>query len=272
MSFGELIKKHAGTILTFIATGTFVATVYEAVKNTPKALELIEKAREEKCAELTKFETVQVSAPAYIPAIVLGTLTIGCMFGANILNVKQQASLMSAYAVLDQTYKKHKDKFRKYRDKVTEIFGEEAGLKVSEAVSHDEYPVPEVEEGKLLRFRIPDVDGTDIYIEKTMDEVIEAEYFLNREMNLEELVSVNKFLEFMGVDPNLVQNGDLLGWNALTIQQYMGYCWVDFDNRKSSEPGTDYDILWMVDPTPGFTDYEENVAYIDHKYLDMCYA
>ena len=42
MSFGELIKKHAGTILTFIAAGTFIATVFKAIEETPKALELIE--------------------------------------------------------------------------------------------------------------------------------------------------------------------------------------------------------------------------------------
>ena len=272
MSFGELIKKHAGTILTFIATGTFIATVYKAIEETPKALELIEDARKEKCAELTKFETVQVSAPAYIPAIVLGTLTIGCMFGANILNVKQQASLMSAYAVLDQTYKKHRDKFKKYRDKVADIFGEEADLKVAEAVSHDEYPVPEVEdEEKKYKFKITGIDGEDVYFYATMSDVIAAEYEVNKELNTGCTCSLNYFLEQLGADK--ITNGDLLGWNITTITYWGGYSWLDFGNNPSVD-GDDYDyeIFLNIEPTPGFENYEENLDYMEHKYLDMCYA
>ena len=40
------------------------------VKATPKALSLLEQAKEEKGEELTKLETVKIAGPAYIPSIV----------------------------------------------------------------------------------------------------------------------------------------------------------------------------------------------------------
>lgn len=90
-----------------------------AVKAIPRALDLIEKAEKEKGDDLTRWETVKVAGPTYIPAILLGTSTIACIFGAQILNQRQQAALMSAYALLDQSYKE-------YKNKVKEIYGKEA--------------------------------------------------------------------------------------------------------------------------------------------------
>ena len=43
-----------------------------AVKATPKALDLIEQAKKKKGDDLTKWETVKVSTPTYLPAILLG--------------------------------------------------------------------------------------------------------------------------------------------------------------------------------------------------------
>lgn len=95
------IKKNASTILTGLGTIGVVATSVMAVKATPRALDLIEKAEKEKGDELTKWETVKVAGPTYLPAILLGTSTIACIFGAQILNQRQQAALMSAYDFLE---------------------------------------------------------------------------------------------------------------------------------------------------------------------------
>ena len=102
-------KKNSSTILTCIGAIGVAATAVMAVKATPKAIAMLDKAKEEKGEELTKLETFKVAAPAYIPATVVGVSTIACIFGANILNKKQQASLMSAYALVDNYYKEYKN-------------------------------------------------------------------------------------------------------------------------------------------------------------------
>ena len=126
------LKRHSSTILTCIGAAGVVATGVLAATATPKALMLLEEAKEEKGEELTKVETVITVAPVYIPAVLTGVSTIACIFGANALNKRSQASLMSAYALLNNSYKE-------YREKVTEIHGEEAEKNIRHEIVKDKY-------------------------------------------------------------------------------------------------------------------------------------
>lgn len=52
----RFVKKNASTILTMIGGTGVVITSVMAVKTTPKALKMLEKAKEEKGEEITNFE------------------------------------------------------------------------------------------------------------------------------------------------------------------------------------------------------------------------
>lgn len=67
-----------------------------------KALILIEKTEQKKGEKLTKLEVARTVLPAYMPAVVVGYATIVCILGVNLLCQKQQASLASAYALLNE--------------------------------------------------------------------------------------------------------------------------------------------------------------------------
>lgn len=103
-----------------------------SVKATPKAIKLLEESEKDKGEKLTKIEVVKTVAPAYIPAAILGISTIACIFGANILSKNNQAALASAYAILDRSYKE-------YRNKVSELYGEEAEDRVKNEIANDHY-------------------------------------------------------------------------------------------------------------------------------------
>ena len=120
------------TVLTCIGAAGVVATSVMAVKSTPKAMQLLKDAEEEKGEKLTKIEVVKTAAPAYAPAVVTGVATVACIFGANVLNKHQQAAMASAYALLDRTYKT-------YSNKVSELYGEESSTEIKEALAKDEY-------------------------------------------------------------------------------------------------------------------------------------
>ena len=128
----DFLRRNSSTILTCVGAVGVVTTSVMAVKATPKALTLLEKAKQEKGEELTKFEVVKVAGPSYIPAIISGAATIACIFGSNVISKHQQAALMSAYALLDNSYKE-------YRNKVDELYGEEAGHKVREEIVKEKY-------------------------------------------------------------------------------------------------------------------------------------
>ncbi|MCG5029675.1 DUF6353 family protein, partial [[Ruminococcus] torques] len=53
----------------------------------------------------------------------MGVSTIACIFGANALNQKKQASLMSAYVMLNESYKQ-------YRKSAKTVYGEDADDKI----------------------------------------------------------------------------------------------------------------------------------------------
>lgn len=94
-------KRNASTILTCAGGAGVVATSVMAVKATPKVLRILDQAKEEKNDKLTKFEIVKMAGPVYIPTFLVGAGTLACIFGANILNKRQQAALISAYALLE---------------------------------------------------------------------------------------------------------------------------------------------------------------------------
>ena len=55
-----------------------------------------------------------------------------CIFGSNVLNKRQQASLASAYALLDTS-------FKEYKKKVIDLYNEEADIEIRNEIAKDKY-------------------------------------------------------------------------------------------------------------------------------------
>lgn len=154
--------SKTSTLLTCLGAVGVVATAISAIKAAPKAERLLEEARLNKGDKLTKKETVQIAGPVYIPTIITGVSTIACIFGANVLSKKAQASLISAYALLDRSYDE-------YTNKVKDIYGEDADDTVkAEMLKTKDCPV-DLEEGEQLFF-----DFTTMrYFSAPMEDVIQ---------------------------------------------------------------------------------------------------
>lgn len=231
----RFLKRNASTILTCVGAVGVVATSVMAVKATPKVLTLIEKAKEEKGEELTKWETVKIAAPAYIPTVLIGAGTIACIFGSNVISKRQQASLMSAYALLDSSYKE-------YKNKVDELYGEEAGQKVREEIAKDKYTGDDVllDDGKELFYDF----YSSTYFNATKDEVLRAEYELNRELYVNGYARVNTFYECLGLPAR--PEYDELGWTCGQLESMYWHTWIEFEHTETNvdESGDDeYDGL-----------------------------
>lgn len=241
------LKRNSATILTVVGAAGVIATTVTAVKATPKALLLMEAAKEEKGEDLTKIEKVKVAGPAYIPSVVLGTATIACIFGANMLNKRQQASLMSAYALLDSSYKD-------YRKKVDELYGEEAGAEVRAGIAKDKYEEDEhrqLEEGKRLYYDFYSAR----YFEATPAEVKNAEYNLNRSLMLDDCAYLNEWYTFLGIEG--VEHGLDFGWSTCANSDMYWQTWVDFHHEKTTmDDGLECIIIsFNQEPYLDFEDY-----------------
>lgn len=240
------IKRNSATILTCVGAIGVVTTAVLAVKATPKAMDSLEQAKEEKGEELTKLEVVKVAGPAYIPAVVSGVATITCVVGANVLNKRQQASLISAYALLDNSYKE-------YRAKAVELYGEDANHKIAESIAKDKYAEegPEVGDGKELFYDL----FSGQYFESTMLDVERAEYNLNRNLAMDSYVCLNEFYDLLGIPT--VDGGDELGWSACALFEMCWSSWIDFHHKKVElEDGMECYVIEMAcHPTADYLEY-----------------
>jgi hypothetical protein len=242
----SFVKNNSATILTTIGGIGVIATGVMAVKATPKAMLLLDGAKEEKGEELTTLQKVVVAAPAYVPTIIMGASTVACIFGANALNKRQQASLMSAYALATRSYKE-------YREKVTELYGEASDENVRVEVAKDNY-----EEDDVL-----DTDGKELfydefskrYFRSTKYDVQRAVYDLNRDLVMQEIVNVNDYYRHLGLPE--IKGGDQLGWSSGMNFEAYWQVWIDFSYSKFTlDDGTDCTKIYMFqEPMVDFDEY-----------------
>lgn len=234
------LKRSSPTILTSIGAVGVVATSIFAVKATPASLDALDKEyyrRWEKNAEtdildvpdpLTPLEKVVVAWHFYIPAVAIGGATIACIFGANVLNKKQQASIASVYAMLDQSYKQ-------YRSAANEFYGPDADTNIKAQMAKSTY----VSCGGYKVYN-PDLDEasenvffydlhSERFFEAKMAAVINAIYHLNRNWQLKGESTVNEFYKFLGIDG--IPGGDEIGWADDFAEQ--GFMWIDFNIDKT---------------------------------------
>lgn len=232
------VKKNGSTILTCVGSAGVVATSIMAIKATPKAMMLLDDARKEKGDNLTKFEKVMVAGPAYIPAVVVGVSTIACIFGANALNKRQQAALMSAYALLDSTYKE-------YQSKVVDLYSEEADSRIKKEIAKDKY----LGDNKLVDNDALFYDEfSGRYFESTNAKVLKAEYETNKKISDHGGACLNDFYHALGLEPT--RYGDRLGWSVNDLS-------LDFRHEKFIlDDGLEGCIITFAqEPILGFEDY-----------------
>ncbi len=250
------LSRNSSTILTVIGGAGVIATSVLTVKATIKASKLVEEAKQEKGDELDKVEIIKTAGPAYIPAVLVGTSTIACIFGANILNKKQQASIASAYALLDASYKE-------YKGKLKDLYGDEAHQNIVNSIMVEKADDIDVNSSYLCTScdlsleentgepRLFYDEHSSRYFEATIEQVMNAEYHLNRNYILRGYTYLNEFYEFLGIEET--DYGSVLGWAPNDDGMY----WIDFNHRKVVlDDGLEVYVIEMpFEPSYDFLDY-----------------
>lgn len=202
------MKKHSPEILTGIGIAGMVTSAVMAVKATPKALDLLESKKVELNTErLEPRDIIKTAWKCYIPATVIGGVSIGCLIGASSTNLRRNAALATAYTLSESTLKE-------YQDKVVESIGGKKEKSIRDSVAKDKMldnPVREVV--------LTDAGGNTIcydalsgrYFKSDRDKISRAINNLNRRMRDETYVTLNDFYYELGLDGTKM--GDMLGWN-----------------------------------------------------------
>lgn len=240
----DFIKRNGATILTCIGGIGVVATTVLGIKATPKALSKLEEAEKSKGEKLTTYEKVKIAGKEYIPTTTVGIGTLACIFGANVMNKKHQASLVSAYALIDSSY-------REYQQKLKELYGEEAHQEIVDAIAAEKAKnvgvrtAGFVDQNKLYvddqcgETRLFYIECEQRFFEATLEQVISAQYHLNRNYNLRGYSVLNEFYDFLGLEPT--DYGSEVGW--CNYDEYT--FWVDFNNRETEINGRKCIVIEM---------------------------
>lgn len=203
MNVERFVKKYTPTLLTIIGGMGVTATAVSAVKATPKSLDKINDAKKEK--DLSKTDIIKLVWKDYIPTglFMLGTWT--CIFSANYLNKKTQASLISAYSLLNKSYKE-------YIEASKDVYGEEAKGKIvgkiaekncnSSVIQNEDF----INNEECLFFDWQTLN----YFQAKIGDVLDAEKKMNEQLAATGYVSMYNFYEFLGLEAkNGVRN---IGW------------------------------------------------------------
>ena len=162
------------------------------------------------------------------------------------MNKRQQASLMSAYALLDNSYKD-------YKKKVTEMLGKEGHEEVMAEIAKDKLKEEEIEVEDDKKLFFDSFSGQ--YFESTIEKVQEAEYQINRDLSMRDYATVNEFYDYLGI-PH-IDAGDDIGWSTGMNFDYYWQSWIDFGHRKVTLDG-DLEciiITMFAEPSLGWDEY-----------------
>lgn len=208
-------KKNSSTVLTTMGVIGFVGTIVLAIKETPKAIDILKKEEKEKGEKLSKIEIIKKTASTYTPMAVLGISSIACLFGANVLNRKQQACLASAYAFLNTSYKQ-------YKDKIKEVFGEDGRNSIEERLMEDDKKSYNYIKNNI-GIDISNIDEindeilfydkcSERYFKSTIKKIREAEYDLNKIYYILGYSELNDFYKLIGLPT--IERGSYIGWSS----------------------------------------------------------
>lgn len=231
-------KNALGIATTVLTIGGVVGTGYLTAKATVKA---VRKADEMKDAP--KKEIVKAVWKYYIPPAAAAFGTASCIVGAHIWNKREQTALAAGQIAIAQS-------FGQYRRKLTEMYGEDVGRTVEEAILVEKAKNIDICGGGIYGscyLDVPNEETPMIFedelsgrrFESTLSKVIEAEYHLNRNFVLDGDVSYSKYLEFLGLEHS--EEDSDIGW---TMDD--GFYWIDFNHKMFSDK--DSTIICQIRP------------------------
>ena len=217
----EFVVKNKTTILAGIGCIGVVGTSVLTAKGAMKVSELIEE-------DMSKKEKAIVYATAYLPAFITGTATIACIMSGNILDRKQQASLMSSYALLDQAFKKYKKGVSHTFEAQEELEQLDEEEKTEELLFYDTF------------------SGT--YFNSTREKVLEAILDLNKLFVTGQFAPVNTFYDKVGIKYGT--KGEYIGWDIDEMACNCDSYFIDhYTYDVTTDDGLECTVInWVWDP------------------------
>lgn len=222
-NLNRVLSKHTPEILTDIGIVGMIATTVSAVRATPKALQLIDEREIKEGKRLGSKEIVKTTWKCYAPSFVTGTLSVACLVGASSINLKRNAALATAYTISETALKE-------YQEKALEIAGPKKEQAIRDAVAKERLEEAHVKDREFIptgKGDVPCFDPlTNTCFKSDIEMLRKAENTLNKRMRDDIVITVNEFLQEIGLEPCDESIGENLGWDI-----DKGYIDLDFSSQ-----------------------------------------
>lgn len=199
----NILTENSPTILTVFGCIGLVTTVGLTIKATIEATKIVDEHKEEIDKMPQKHyiaaETVRLTWKCFVPVVFAGGTSLGCIIGANSINLKRNAALMATYVATEEQLKSYKNK----------ILGTQTDQKQIGDINIEE------KTGKSFV-----VDGSKCMckdgfsgrlFETSLSKVQSAQTALNKMITYEYRVTVNELYDELGLDR--IDPGDAFGWD-----------------------------------------------------------
>lgn len=191
---GGFIVEKSPTILLVLGIGGCISATVIAVKETPKAVKLLEERKKElEVEKLDVKEVVKTTWKLYLPVVVTGGLAVACVIASHGISERRKAALATAYTIAETS-------MLEYRDRVKKEIGEQKEFEIQDQVNE------KIEEkfGDILDDQKPRIISPMTWIK----EPCTGQEFYNSEANVREIIN--------DLNESMV-NGD----NYITVNDYL---------------------------------------------------
>ena len=228
-NFSSFIKQHNSLLLAIAGSIGVISTAIFSAKAAVRAKERIDKTGgSDPDIQLW----VRASLPFALIPIGCGGATICCIVGLSALTHRNQATAIAAYGILRSTY-------NDYRKQVVDRYGSDADQTIRETLSIKHAAQPDISCECLSTICSQKTNAVSepclfyeeisgIRFESSVEQVIEAEYHLNRMLACQGCVRLNEFYTFLGLPS--ISIGDVLGWS---VYNDCDIPWIDFNHIKT---------------------------------------
>ena len=223
MDFSKLVKtagykigQNSPAILTGFAVAGVVTTAVMAVKATPLVIETLSIENNQRDIgvayggdgeHVSYLDAAKLTWRIYLPSVLMGTATIGCIIGAHTISSRRTAAIAGAYSLADAALKE-------YQEKVVEQIGATQEEKIKEKIVGDHLEANPVVEDHVAN---SGDDGTlcfdepsGRYFRSDIESVRRAVNDFNKELLSSVWMSMNDFYDYLNLEA--IDMGDHLGW------------------------------------------------------------
>lgn len=231
------IKINKNILLASLSVIGVGATIFCTHKSTLKAVEML---KNKDVQYMSKKEIVKETYKAYIPTVIVGGATLTVIIGNAVINRQSQLGLIAASGMFAK-------KYDKIIDKIKTTYGEDVVKTMQNDIRIEGCDYIEEAEDRSI-CTTDSFDNTylgcdddakkypfynsfsDRWFYARLNDVISAEYHLNRNFVLYGYATISNFHDFLGL--NVLKQDDFIGWE-IDDDRYF----IDFDNEECEDEG-----------------------------------